>query len=189
MTDNTRPVTFLDGSIIKLCPMRKQDLQIYLKWLNNFEMVNYLMPHTPISEQIEDATLDKMVNADPADSVNLGIWLKEPEKLIGNLGLLRIDNRSRHAMLGIFIGEKDNWSKGYGTEAMRLVLEYGFKTLNLRKIWLAYMGHNDRGKAAYDKLGFKEIGRHREHQYIDGKYEDEVIMEVFKEEFFAAVKK
>lgn len=183
MAEQTLPVTFLETEKIKLCPMRKEDLNIYLKWLNNGTMVNYLMTHFPVSKDAEEATLDKMLTADPSDSVNLGIWLKEPETLIGNLGLLKIDNLHRHAMIGIFIGDEENWGKGYGTEAMSLIMEYGFKTLNLRKIWLGYMGHNDRGRAAYDKLGFREIGRYREHRFINGKYEDEVLMEIFKDEF------
>jgi RimJ/RimL family protein N-acetyltransferase len=90
---------------------------------------------------------------------------------------------SRNAEVGIVIGEKDYWNKGYGSEAMQLMLKHGFETLNLHRIWLRVYGFNTRAIRAYEKSGFVHEGRKREASFIQGKYHDVLIMSVLQPEW------
>ena len=87
------------------------------------------------------------------------------------------------ATLGIFIGEVDYRNNGYGTEAIRLILEYGFHYMNLNNIQLKVFECNQRAMACYKKCGFKEMGRRRKEIFINGKFYDALYMDILREEF------
>jgi RimJ/RimL family protein N-acetyltransferase len=103
--------------------------------------------------------------------------------LIGSISLHDINHVNRTAFIGIFIGEEEQRSKGYSTEAIRLVLEYGFKTMNLNSILLSVHEDNYAGVACYKKVGFREAGRRREGVFKDGKYIDVIYMDILAREF------
>lgn len=182
------PVTFLAGERISLCPLRREDAYQYTVWLNDEEVSQFLLMHLPLTVEAELEILDRMLTQKVDEGLVLGIWLGKPRKLIGGVGLHEIHQRDRHAELGVFIGEKEQWGKGLGPEAMRLLTRYGFETLNLRKILLRHYNHNNRGRAAYEKLGFQEVGRLKEHRWIAGAWRDEIVMELFKEAFVSTSK-
>jgi RimJ/RimL family protein N-acetyltransferase len=81
------------------------------------------------------------------------------------------------------IGEKSCWDKGYGTETMRLLLEHGFNTLNLHRIWLQVFAKNKRGIRAYEKAGFQFEGTFRDADYQHGQYQDVHFMSVINDEW------
>ena len=103
--------------------------------------------------------------------------------MIGTVSLEKINWHNRTATLGIFIGDKDFRNKGYGTEAIKLILEYGFKYLNLYNIKLDLMEFNARALKCYEKCGFKEYGRRRKCEYLNGKYYDIISMDILSDEF------
>jgi RimJ/RimL family protein N-acetyltransferase len=86
-------------------------------------------------------------------------------------------------MLGIAIGVKTYWGKGYGQEAIRLLLDYGFNLLNLNSVMLGTFSFNERAIHCYRQVGFKEIGRRRQARIIAGKKYDAVLMDILAEEF------
>ena len=96
---------------------------------------------------------------------------------------MNINNINRTATLGIFIGNKKYRSKGYGTEAIKLILDYGFNYLNLNNIKLDLVEFNLRALSCYKKCGFKEYGRRRRCKFIDGKYYDIIEMDILADEF------
>jgi len=102
---------------------------------------------------------------------------------IGVAGLHGIGLPNRNATFGIAIGEKAYWDKGYGTEATRLMLNYGFGTLNLHRITLWVFDFNSRGLHIYQKLGFVEEGRKRESVFRGGRYQDEILMGILESEW------
>lgn len=104
-------------------------------------------------------------------------------KLIGTISLEKLDFINRTGTLGIFIRDKDYRNKGYGTESINLVLDYGFNYLNLNNINLELMGFNERALACYKKCGFKEYGRRRKCRFVNGKYYDLIYMDIMSEEF------
>jgi RimJ/RimL family protein N-acetyltransferase len=104
-------------------------------------------------------------------------------KHIGNCGLHNIDWKNRVTEVGIMIGEKEYQGKGYGTEAMELLLKYGFETVNLNRIQLHVYDFNIRAIKSYTKIGFIEEGRMRQAQFKNGKYCDMILMSMLHEEW------
>jgi len=102
---------------------------------------------------------------------------------IGNTAFISILDIDRCAEIGIMLGEKTWWNKGYGTETMRTMLRHGFETLNLHRIWLQVYANNKRGIRAYEKAGFRHEGIYREGHYQAGKYHDVLLMSVLRQEW------
>jgi RimJ/RimL family protein N-acetyltransferase len=127
-------------------------------------------------EQMNTRPIDERVRVIEAQEGEL--WTP-----IGTCGYHGIDWRSRSAELGISIGEKSFWNKGYGTETMRLLLKYGFETLNLNRIMLDVFDTNKRAIRTYEKAGFLLEGRKRQAMYKNGKYFDILIMSVIRDEW------
>lgn len=114
---------------------------------------------------------------------NFAIFALPDTKLIGVSGLFRLNRLFQTAHLGISIFDKDYWGKGYGTEAVKLTVDYGFRFLNLHSVFLDTSSFNERAVKSYRKAGFKEIGRWREAQSVAGKRYDEVFMDCLRSEF------
>jgi RimJ/RimL family protein N-acetyltransferase len=106
-------------------------------------------------------------------------------KLIGNIGIGELDHRSRRAILGITIGEKDYWDQGYGAEAVITLLRFVFKEMNLHRVSLRVYEFNYRAIRCYEKCGFVSEGRLRQAHFHDGDYHDELVMGILREEFLA----
>jgi len=171
----------LSGERLYLSPINTDDAEIYTKWLNDFTVSgglgNFRMM---ISLDSEKKILEQLTN----EGHNYAIVLDKDDLLIGNIGLMEIDNINRSAEVGLFIGESENRGKGYGSEAMRLILDFGFKTLNLHNIMLHVHSDNEQAIACYKKVGFKEFGRRREARYISGSYIDLVHMEILDVDYY-----
>ncbi|MBI4769217.1 MAG: GNAT family N-acetyltransferase, partial [Chloroflexi bacterium] len=105
---------------------------------------------------------------------------------IGSCGLHRIQWRERSAELGISIGDRSYWGRGYGTDTVRTLVNHGFGTLNLNRIFLRVFAHNARAIRAYEKAGFQQEGRLREDHYFGGEYVDTLILSVLQSEWRAA---
>ncbi len=95
---------------------------------------------------------------------------------IGQCGLFNVNKTARTCELGITIGDKSYWSKGYGREAVSLLVHYAFTYQNFRKVWLQVHAANERGLRAYKACGFVEEGRLREHVWCNGRYDDLIFM-------------
>lgn len=171
----------LIGEKCYLSPIRMEDAEIYAKWFNDMETVLYVQPHPNIIglEKEKEFIESQIKNSAPI----FGIIDKETDKIIGNTSLMDINQVNGTAVFGIVIGEKDYWSKGYGTEATKLILDYGFNVLNLYSIMLGVFDFNKRAIASYKKIGFKEIGKRRGDRLIAGKRYDTVFMDILAEEF------
>jgi RimJ/RimL family protein N-acetyltransferase len=131
---------------------------------------------------------------DPADFKGLAknaalftVFELENLEVIGNCGLRDIDYRQGTATFGISIFRKEFWGKGYGTEATRLTVDYGFRFLNLHNIYLRVTGFNRRAQSAYLKAGFKEIGRRREAVLIGNQRFDVIFMDCLNQDFESPV--
>ncbi|MBD3192211.1 MAG: GNAT family N-acetyltransferase [Candidatus Heimdallarchaeota archaeon] len=107
----------------------------------------------------------------------------ETKEFLGHCSLFIINRTARSANLGIFIYNKDNQGRGYGTDAMRVLLKIGFDFLNLHRIELGVYPVNKRAIHVYQKVGFKKVGRKREARFMSGEYRDEIIMDVLRSEW------
>lgn len=170
------------GDRIYLSPRNAEDIEIFTQWLNDFDTTDYLgRSGNIVTLEGEKEYLEN--NSNRNDAVTFVIVTLDGDKMIGTVSLEKIDSINRTAVLGIFIGDKDYRNNGYGTEAIKLILEYGFNYLNLHSVKLDVMAFNERAQKCYQKCGFKEYGRRRQCKYVDGKYYDTVEMDILKEEF------
>ena len=168
------------GDRIYLSPRNIEDAEKFTEWMNDFEVTDYTGRSGAIMS-LEGERKYLQENSNPEATFSI-ITLDE-DKLIGTVGLERIDHMHRTATLGIFIGDKEEREKGIGTEAIQLILDYGFCYLNLNNIKLDVMEFNERALNCYKKCGFQEYGRRRKCRYINGKYYDCVSMDILAEEF------
>ena len=134
-----------------------------------------------ISLNNEEKILDRITT----EGHNYAIVLNDNDTLIGNIGFNELEHIGRKATVGLFIGESEHRGKGYGAEASRLLLDYGFKHLNLHNIMLHVNSNNEQGIACYKKVGFREFGRRRESVYVNGQYYDNVHMDILRSEFYS----
>lgn len=177
----------LYGERIRLRGVEKEDIDLFVRWLNDPEVTAGISLYRPLSSLEEERWFNQMLER-PVDERPLtieiqqegGSWLP-----IGNLGLFDISWRQRSAELGIMIGEKAYWDKGYGSEALGLLLRHAFDTLNLNRVYLRVFANNPRAIRAYEKLGFVLEGRMREAEYRQGEYLDVLFMSVLKSEWNA----
>ena len=109
------------------------------------------------------------------------------DKVIGFAGLFNFNETNHTCDLGIGIGEKDYWGRGYGREAIGLLLEYAFAHRNYNRVHLTTQSENPRAIACYLASGFKEEGRLRSHLWCAGNYVDEVHMGVLRDEWLKSV--
>jgi len=169
---------------IRLRANERSDLPKFVEWLNDPEVRRYLSMSLPISQAAEEQWFENMLKRPPEEQ-SLGIEIKDGDgwRLIGNCSIFDINRRARSAEVGLFIGDKSCWNKGYGTEVMRLLLRYGFGTLNLNRIFLRVDAENMGGIHAYEKAGFIHEARLRESDFREGSYCDDLIMSVLRSEW------
>ena len=118
------------------------------------------------------------------DQYSFAIETIEEEKYIGGCGVNSVDWKNSIAVIGIFIGDKNYWDKGYGTDAMKILVKFIFEQMNINKVKLNVYGFNERAIRCYEKCGFKKEGTLRQEIFRDGKYHDEYIMGILKEEYY-----
>lgn len=170
----------LVGERVYLSPRSLEDVEKYTEWMNDFRITDYTgRSHQSMTLEAEKKYLEEKIESEVA----FGIIESNENKLIGGIGLHKVNHIVRTAELGIFIGDKEYREKGYGTEAIKLILDFGFNYLNLNNIKLDVMEFNKRAQACYKKCGFKEYGRRRKCRFINGKYYDVIEMDILSEEF------
>jgi RimJ/RimL family protein N-acetyltransferase len=174
---------FLIGEKIYLRTLEREDLnEIYLSWLNDYEVTRYLSSGIfPTSKELLQSYFDSV--ASDSHSVMFAIIEKESDRHIGNIKISNINWINRTAEIGRMIGEKDTWGKGYGLEALKLTVDYCFKRLNLHKVIAGTVVDNIAPQKNYERLGFKVEGRFREHVLFDGKYRDTISVAILRDEW------
>ena len=170
----------LIGERIYLSPRNNEEIEKFTEWLNDFQVTDY----TGRSAYITTLEGEKKYFEENIDKNYIFfIVTLDNDKLIGTVGLENYNAINRTATLGIFIGDKEYRNQGYGTETNKIILDYGFNYLNLKKIKLDLMSFNERALKCYQKCGFKEYGRRRKCKFINGKYYDSIEMDILAEEF------
>lgn len=170
----------LVGDRIYLSPRSIDDVEKFTEWMNDFQVTDYIGRSGQLTSlDSERKYLEENIDSDATFSI---VTIND-DKLIGTVSLERINYIHRTATLGIFIGDKEYLSKGYGTEAIRLILDYGFNYMNLYNVKLNLLSFNERALKCYKKCGFKETGKIRKNKFINGKYYDTICMDILRDEF------
>ena len=138
------------------------DIEYFLKWFNDPEVIQYLSMYLPMTEMAEEQWLEGLP-ARANTNVHFVIEAVSGDTTcpIGTTGLSNISPKDHSAQFGIAIGDKDYWSRGYGTEAARLIIRYGFEQLNLHRISSFAYAFNERSIRMHLGVGFTEEGRQR----------------------------
>ena len=170
----------LVGEKCYLSPMDINDAEKYTEWLNDLEITSNLDGYSGIINlEIEKSLLEKI-----SREHNYSIVDKKSNELIGSCGFIQLDHINQTAEVGIFIGDKKYWNKGYGTEAFQLLLDYGFRALNLHNVMLRVYSFNNVAKKLYEKIGFKTIGIRREALKRFNMNHDVIYMDLLEKEFY-----
>lgn len=160
----------------------EEELEKFTEWMNDFQITDYVGRSSQVfTLDIEKEWLEKASKDNKNKLFNI-VELNN-NKLIGTIGLENINSAQRSAELGIFIGDSEFRGSGYGTEAIKLLLEYGFKYLNLHSIRLSLISINERAHKCYLKCGFKDVGYNRDRFFVNGKYYDMLHMDILENEF------
>lgn len=168
-----------------LGPLRQDLVPLYNQWNNDFA-INYT------TRSMRPVTLEEEMEAFAHFSKEKGmVFFTVYEKAtLHPIGFTYLsDIAEQKAEFGIVIGEKEFQGRGMGTEATKLMLDYGFNILNLHNIMLKAFAYNEAGIRAYQKAGFQEIGRRREVKKINGKRYDMIYMDCLATEFDSPVLK
>ncbi len=169
----------LRGIRVTLRPLATGDLRRCVKWFSDPQVTQFLGRNAAVTLAEEERWF-----RDYSRRADEQIFAIEIEgKHVGNLGLHKVDRVHRKADLGIVIGETAYWSRGYGTDALRTALGYGFEHLSLNKISLDVLEDNVRAIRSYEKCGFVREGVHREDVYKDGRFQNVVRMSILAREF------
>ena len=134
---------------------------------------------------MSDSRLETLYRESQAQESRLWfmITLKESGAVIGQGGLLRMFPAWRTTDLTVIIGEADGRGKGYGTEAIRLLLDHAFGRLNFHRVAVGVVGFNERALRFYEKVGFKREGAQRDGYYCEQAYHDFVMMSILEGEY------
>ena len=172
------------GKNLRLRAIEKSDLPHFVRWLNDPEVIAGLTIDWPLSLWQEEEWFAGLARR-PIHERPLMIEVAQNDgwQPIGNLSLHGIDWKIRQAEVGILIGEKSFWNRGYGGEALRLLIDHAFAELNLNRIFLRVYANNPRAIRAYEKIGFVHEGRLRQAHYADHRYHDVLIMSVLRSEW------
>ncbi|HSQ26755.1 MAG TPA: GNAT family protein [Anaerolineales bacterium] len=174
----------ITGDRVRFRAVERSDTPLFVEWLNDPEVTQGLNIYLPLSTAYEEKWFENMLNR-PIDEHPMLIEVQQGDvwRPIGNCGFHNLDWRCRSGEVGIFIGEKSLWNQGFGSEAMRLLLQHGFDTLNLNRIGLYVYSTNPRAIRSYEKVGFVLEGRKRQAMYLNGKFVDILLMSVLRSEW------
>lgn len=171
----------LEGKNIYLSPMNLDDVETYVKWMNDRAVTDGIASTDKLVNNIsEKAWVEKTMEK---GGYTFSIVLKDKDQLIGNCGIMDYDAIHGTGTIGIFIGEEDCRNKGYGAEVIELLLDYAFNQLRCHNMDLGVFDFNERAINCYKKVGFKEYGRRHECLFLNGEWHDAIKMEITEKDY------
>jgi len=176
------------GDLVCLRAFESSDLDIVVEHFNKLELRQLLGVPIPRSKNYLELLFGKRGSSDPwiDGLLELSIIDKRTGEFLGFVYLGDINKPHSRAEFGISILNPDRLSKGYGTDATRVILWVSFNILGLHSIYLDTYPHNERAIHVYEKVGFKRVGIFRESEFIDGAYIDRLYMDILRDEFIEA---
>ena len=177
----------LKGELVRLAALDHEELgKAYAVWNRDSELKR-LMDSSAVSlysSKIEVMFFEKMAEKESLANHFFTIRALDDNRLLGDIGLDVINNwGSREAFVGLEIGNRNDWGKGYGTDAMRIMLRFAFTEINLRRVTLNVFEYNPRGIRSYEKIGFQHEGRARGALLKDGQRWDMLYMGILREDW------
>jgi RimJ/RimL family protein N-acetyltransferase len=172
----------LEGETTRLRALELDDVDREFAWVNDREVVEHLNLVYPMSRATEQEWAERASRYKTYGHAMFAIEIAETGEHIGNCGLHNADPVHRTAELGVLIGAKEHWGRGYGFDALRTLITFGFRGMNLRRIWLRVDENHPRGVSLYERLGFKREGALRGAHWSLGRPVDDRTMGILREE-------
>ncbi|MBA2174202.1 GNAT family N-acetyltransferase [Halobacillus locisalis] len=176
------PIKFLQSNRLYLRPIEERDLDHFYHhalWDQNGRRL------TGTQAVFNRQGVQKWFESTQSDSsrIDLVIATQDNDQVIGDIAMLEIDQQNRSAVVRISIFDENYLGEGFGTEAMSLMIDFGFQIQNLHRIGLDVFDFNERAIRSYQKLGFKQEGIVRDALFYDGDYHDSILMGVLEGEY------
>lgn len=172
------------GKRVTLRSLELDDIPEIMQHFNDLEIRQFLNRIIPVSAEEEKEWIrNTWKHRREGIEYVFAIELRKPKKIIGACALNRVNSIHQNAELGIAIYNKQYWGKGLGTEAIHLLLDFGFNKLNLHRIYLMVSENNHRAKRVYEKVGFQITGRRRHAFQRFNKYYDWYFMDLLAREY------
>jgi RimJ/RimL family protein N-acetyltransferase len=167
----------LAGRLVVLRPLRSDDRARSVRWRNDPDIRDNILGYRfPVTEAMEADWVDAVLKDQSRTRVVLAIEDESDGALVGFVYLNNIDWFARNAEFGILIGERSRHGKGLAREALSLIADYAFESLNLHKLYLRVVAFNKRALRLYRAFGFVDEGVQRQQAYLRGRYYDVVLM-------------
>jgi len=170
---------------IYLRKMTSEDVDVYHKWRNDVEVMRTTSPSMDVFTWDDTNGFVNQVILHASTSKSYMIVDSQTNRPIGITSLIQIDLKNRNAECIIDIGEKEYWGKGYGGEALKLLLDYVFLEMNLYRVSLRVFSFNEKAIKLYERLGFKQEGISRQFLFREGKWHDLVHMGILQQEYIS----
>ena len=174
------------GQLVRLGSIDPQTLaEAFTRWNRDTEYLRLLddEPARPRSVNTQKTWIEKELEEGGDLQHSFTIRTMEGDELIGFIGLFEIQWNHGNCWVGIGLGEREYWGKGYGTDAMRTVLRYAFDELDLERVTLSVFEYNPRAIRSYEKAGFTHEGRARQALNRDGERKDILFMGILRDEW------
>lgn len=173
----------VNGRDIYLRPISLDDIsQNYVNWMNDPQINQYL--ESRFSEQTLDSVQDFVISMiESPENILFAICEQESGHHVGNIKIGPLNTIHSHAEIGLLIGKKECWGKGYGSEAIALVVEYAFKTLNIHRLTSGAYAENIGSVKAFQKNGFIIEGTYRNHVLHNGVFVDCIRMGIINPDY------
>jgi RimJ/RimL family protein N-acetyltransferase len=185
MASPSSPIPVLRGRHVFLRPAERGDLEDFVRWFADADVSRNLALRAPFSLAMEEGWFERMVAAQGKTNYHFVICLRRDGRSIGTVGLEGIDWENGSAEFGIAIGEKAEWDKGYGTDALNAISDFGFGDLRLERIALHVYADNERARRSYEKAGFQLEGTLRRARFDRGAFRDVHVMALLRAEWAA----
>jgi RimJ/RimL family protein N-acetyltransferase len=176
----------LEGKHVRLRQIEELDLPKLRDWRNSPYIRAYTREYRPLNMLNQKKWFEFLLT--DQSNIMFVIEKKDNEEIIGCCGLTHINWKEGHGEVSIYIGEEKWQEKGYASDALQLLLNYGFCELRLHRIYAIIFGYNEASIKFFEKNRFKLEGRHREARFWDGKFHDELVYGILDHEYLVRYK-
>ncbi|MBN1329986.1 MAG: GNAT family N-acetyltransferase [Candidatus Heimdallarchaeota archaeon] len=173
-----------EDNLVRLRSFELTDLDSMMEHWNDLSLRRFCGRINPDSrEERKEFIINSWKLRQEGKNFFFAIEEKEMKRFLGHTNLTIINKIACSASLGIFIYYEKDWNKGYGYDTMIILLKFGFDFLNLHRIELSVYPYNERAIHVYEKIGFTIFGRKRQSRFMNGQYQDEILMDILVDEW------
>ena len=181
-------IDILKGELVRLSAVDPEEFsKAFTQWRRDSEFMRLIDSSEAMLRSQKDAQkwIEKDLEDQEVNQYMFTIRALAEDKLLGDIGLSVVNWMSRDAFVGLGIGERDFWGKGFGTDVMKVILRYAFTEINLRRVTLSVFEYNPRAVRSYEKAGFVHEGRMRQFLNREGKRWDMLFMGILRDEWMS----